>query len=278
MTSVPPSCSLNDEAGSGGRRRMTCAHLWPLALILVAIILVLVGWCRRRTQRGRLPSVSCLCRHWRPRTPDDCAYCRQARDLPQAAPQPPVVRPWRDGRSRRGAPWRIPTEGYACRTQGCAYAGIMDSRVHVLVADGHHGCTDRIQDFVCQACGQRVSARWGTALFQLKTPPAHIGTVLSALAEGRTVGAAVRAFGHGEATITRWRDRAAQQAARLHHHFLHDLRLPHVQLDEIRTRRRPRDRVLWLWLALDPKTKLIPALALGARTRQTGTRSSTVYG
>jgi IS1 family transposase len=42
-----------------------------------------------------------------------------------------------------------------------------------------------------------------------------------------------------------------------------------VQLDEIRTRLRPCGRVLWLWLALDPQTKLIPALALGDRTQQT---------
>jgi IS1 family transposase len=114
-----------------------------------------------------------------------------------------------------------------------------------------------------------VSARWGTALSHLKTPPARLGEVLSALAEGLSVGAAVRVFGHGEATITRWRDRAAQQAVRLHQHFVRDLSLPHVQLDEIRTRLRPRDRVLWLWLALDPRTKLIPALALDARTQQT---------
>jgi hypothetical protein len=140
--------------------------------------------------------------------------------------------------------------------------------VHALVADGHHGRTDHIQDFVCQACGSRVSARWGTALYQLKTPPARISEVLSALAEGLSVGAAVRVFGHGEATITRWRDRAAQQAACVHRHFLHDLHLPHVQLDEIRTRLRLRERVLWLWLALDPQTKLVPALALGPRTQQ----------
>jgi IS1 family transposase len=114
-----------------------------------------------------------------------------------------------------------------------------------------------------------VSERWGTALSHLKTPPARIGEVLSALAEGLSVGAAVRVFGHGEATITRWRDRAAQQATRLHDQFLRDLQLPHVQLDEIRTRLRARARVLWLWLALDPRTKLIPALALGARTQQT---------
>jgi IS1 family transposase len=179
------------------------------------------------------------------------------------------VRPWREGQRRRGAPRRIPTEGYACRSAGCPYVGITDSHIHALVADGHHGRTDWIQDFVCQACGSRVSARWGTALYQLKTPPARIGEVLSALAEGLAVGAAVRVFGHGEASITRWRDRAAEQAAHLHHHFMHDLHLLHVQLDEIRTRLRARDRVLWLWLALDPATKLIPALALGGRTQQT---------
>ncbi len=249
---------------------MTCTHVWLLAVILVALLfLSMTRRCWRRVGQGRLLSMHGRWRHWRPRTPDDCAHCRQAGNLSPRALQTPGVRPWREGRSRRGAPRRIATEGYACRTPGCPYAGITDGQIHALVADGHHGRTDHIQDFVCQACGSRVSSRWGTALSQLKTPPARIGEVLSALAEGLTVGAAVRVFGHGEATITRWRDRAAQQAARLHHHFLHDLHLPHVQLDEIRTRLRPRERVLWLWLALDPQTKLIPALALGARTQQT---------
>jgi IS1 family transposase len=89
------------------------------------------------------------------------------------------------------------------------------------------------------------------------------------LAEGLSIGAAVRVFGHQEATVTRWRDRAASQAQRLHRYFLHDLHLPHVQLDELRARLRVRQRVTWLWLALDPATKLIPALALGPRTQET---------
>jgi IS1 family transposase len=79
----------------------------------------------------------------------------------------------------------------------------------------------------------------------------------------------VRVFGHSETTITRWRDRAARQAERVHRHFLHDLHLPQLQLDEIRARLRPRDCVTWLWLALDPASKLIPAVALGPRTQQT---------
>jgi IS1 family transposase len=54
--------------------------------------------------------------------------------------------------------------------------------------------------------------------------------------------------------------------------FLHDLHLPHVQLDAVRVRLRLRSRVTWRWLALDPATKLIPACALGPRTQQTAHR------
>jgi hypothetical protein len=239
-----------------------------LALILL-LILVLVGspgWSGLRCRRSvPLPRRR---RRWRPRSPAECAHCRLAA-TDGTAPSLPNVRPWREGRSRRGAPRRIPTQGFACRRPGCRYEGITDAAVHALVADGRHGRSDWIQDFRCQACGSKVSERWVTALYQRKTPPSRIGEVLSARAEGLSIGAAVRGFGHGETTITRWRDRAAQQAERGHRHFLHDLRLPHLQLDEIRARLRARERVIWLWLALDPATKLIPTFALGPRTQQT---------
>ncbi len=45
------------------------------------------------------------------------------------------------------------------------------------------------------------------------------------------------------------------------------LRLPHVQLDEIRTRLRAHRDVLWLWLAVDPVTKIVPVVHLGPRTQ-----------
>jgi len=235
-------------------------------ILLALIVLVLAGArvCLRHHGSVRLPR---RLRRWRPRTPDDCAHCRLAGTEPPAPPPP--VRPWREGQSRRGAPRRIATDGFACRQSSCLYYGVTDAMLHALVADGHHGQSERIQDFQCQACGSRVTARWGTALYRLKTPSSRIGEVLSALAEGLDVGAAVRVFGHSETTITRWRDRAAQHAERVHHHFLHGLHLPHLQLDEIRARLRRYDRVTWLWLALDPRTKLIPAIALGPRTQFT---------
>jgi IS1 family transposase/transposase-like protein len=203
---------------------------------------------------------------WRPRTPEDCPACRAAGATPGRGPSP-AVRPWADVKGRRGAPKRLVTEGYACPSAHCPYYGVTDGRWHALVGYGQHGATDRIQDFRCQACGTKVSARRGTALYQLKTPPARIGEVLSALAEGLDVAAAVRVFGHGEGTIARWQARAARHADRLHDRLLRGLHLPHVQLDEIRTRLRARRAILWLWVALDPVTKLVPTVHLGPRTQ-----------
>jgi len=247
---------------------MEHARPWLLALILLVIILVLLTLRYRNAWRRALPRLAKRSRRLHPSTPDDCPLCRQTAPSYQGQPAP-TVPPWREGRSRRGAPRRLRTEGYACRRPGCRYYGVTDAQIHALVADGHQGRTDRIQQFRCQTCGAKVSVRWGTALADLKTPPTRIGEVLSALAEGLDIGAAVRVFGHGENTITRWRNRAAHHAERVHRHFLCGLHLPHLQLDEIRTRLRARERVTWLWLALDPRTKLIPALALGPRTQQT---------
>jgi IS1 family transposase/transposase-like protein len=240
----------------------------PLMLVALGLALGLVWWCRRVTGAQHLARLSGQ-QAWRPRTPDDCAGC-QARDAGTAvsAGAAMPVRPWAEVKSRRGAPKRRSTAGYACPSPACPYHGITDERVHALIGYGYHGATDRIQDLRCQACGTKVSVRRGTALYRLKTPPARVGEVLSALAEGLDVAAAVRVFGHGEGTVTRWLAQAGHHASQLHERLFRLLQLPHVQLDEIRTRLRGRRRILWLWLAVDPRTKIVPVLHLGPRTQQ----------
>jgi IS1 family transposase len=132
-----------------------------------------------------------------------------------------------------------------------------------------HGRRERIQTLRCQACEVTFSTRRGTSLYRLKTCSSRIAEVLTALSEGLGVAAAVRVFGHRHATITTWLTRAGEHSATWHRHFFQDLQLPHIQLDEIRTRLRSRAHSLWLWLSVDPITKLIPVLRLGARTQDT---------
>jgi len=95
----------------------------------------------------------------------------------------------------------------------------------------------------------------------------RVAEVLSALSEGLDIAAAVRVFGHRHATITTWLTRAGAHSATLHDRWFRALHLPHVQLDEIRTRLRSRAHGLWLWLAIDPISKIVPVLHLGARTQ-----------
>jgi IS1 family transposase len=149
----------------------------------------------------------------------------------------------------------------------CAYYRITDAQIHALVGDGIHGTDERIQTFRCQACKTTFTARRDTPLYRLKTASQRVGEVLTALAEGLDVAAAVRVFGHRHATITTWLTRAGEQSTALHQRWFRNLHLPHVQLDELRTRLRNRAKVLWLWVAVDPITKLIPVLHLGPRTQ-----------
>ena len=141
----------------------------------------------------------------KPRTPNDCPACRLASTPssgggPAAAP----VRPWREVKSRRGAPKRVNTEGFACANPQCAYCGITDASIHALMGDGKHGQAEQIQTFRCQACRSTFTARRNTPLYRLKTPSQQIAMVLSALAEGLDPSAAERVFGSRQATSTTW--------------------------------------------------------------------------
>src|SRR5438270_9571276 len=202
----------------------------------------------------------------KPRSPRDCPACRLASTLSSVVePAPLPVRPWREMKSRRGAPKRVNTEGFACPNRKCLYFGITDASIHALVGDGKHGQAERIQTFRCQACRTTFTSRRNTPLYRLKTPSQQVAQVLSALAEGLDPSAASRVFGFRQATITTWLSRAGEHAQTLHERFFSHLHLPHLQLDELRTRLRCSQHVLWLWMAIDPRTKILPVLQPGPR-------------
>jgi hypothetical protein len=129
------------------------------------------------------------------------------------------------------------------------------------------GVRSRSQPFVAKLAVPHSRARRNTPLSRLKTPSYQVAMVLAALAEGLDPSAASRVFGFRPATITRWLTRAGGHAQLLHARFFCHLHLPHLQLDEIRTRLRSHRQVLWLWLAIDPRTKILPVRQLGPRTQ-----------
>ena len=247
-----------------------CVFLLVSFLLLSLALLWRLCWLHHDPAQTRAAAKmrTMLHRLLKPRTPDDCPVCRLASPAPSGGePAPAPVRPWSEVKSRRGAPKRIPTEGYACPNPQCLYFGITEARRHALVGDGKHGQAERIQTFRCQACRSTFTARRDTPLYRLKTPSQQVAVVLSALAEGLDPSAASRVFGFRPATITTWLTRAGEHAQTLHERSFCHLWLPHLQLDELRTRLRSHTQVQWLWLAIDPLTKILPVLQLGPRTQ-----------
>jgi hypothetical protein len=101
----------------------------------------------------------------KPRATDDCPACRLASTSSLGGrPTPAPVRSWPEVKSRRGAPKRVNTEGFACPNPRCPYMGITDTRVHALVGDGKHGRAERIQTFRGPACRTTFTARRHTAV------------------------------------------------------------------------------------------------------------------
>jgi transposase-like protein len=82
----------------------------------------------------------------------------------------------------------------------------------------------------------------------------------------------VRVFGHRHATITTWQTRAGMHSATLHDRTFRHLHLPHREFDELRTRLRGRAHTLWLWVAVDPLSKIMVVLRLGPRTQDAAHR------
>jgi IS1 family transposase len=217
-------------------------------------------WLWQRT-KDRLP------RKWKPNSPRDCAGCLAGITL-VSLPDPSSVVPWSERKSSRGRKKSIDTSGYACPLPDCDYFGITDAAIHALVGFGWIDLAQTIRKLCCQACRKTFSARKGTPLYYLKTKPERVEMVLWFMAEGLDRAVLIRYTGHAEATLARWLQRAGLHAQAWHQRYLRQLAPKVLQLDEIHTRVRSIAKARWLWLVIDPVSKLIPALHLDGRTKE----------
>ena len=121
----------------------------------------------------------------------------------------------------------------------------------------------------------------GTPLCGTRVAVDRLVWAVGALAEGLGIRAVARVFEVDPHTVLRWLVEAAAHLQAFSQYFLHDVRVTQVQLDELyallravkagevseaaalqRLERSPR----WVWVAMDPVTKLLLALDVGART------------
>ena len=181
-----------------------------------------------------------------------------------------------------GRPRTIPTAHRCCPHEECPACGRLgDDPLHDIVGYGTYTTThgEVRQLYRCNVCEQPFAETAGTPFFALKTSLQTVCTALQELAEGLGIRAVARIHGTEPDTVLEWLQRAGQHCERLSEYMLQDLHVTQVQLDELWTFVRKKERMLkeweklhsewgdtWVWVAFDPVHKLIIAVLVGERS------------
>jgi IS1 family transposase/transposase-like protein len=203
-----------------------------------------------------------------------CATCedgaQEQAQVPPAAPSPMVT--------RRGCPRTVDTQHHFCPSPHCAYYGWVGCGN--VRANGHPN-SGRWRQLQCVACRTYFLETHGTPLHGTRVAPELVVWAVSALAEGLGIRTAARVFEVDPNTVLRWLVEAADHLQTVSRHFLHDVHVTQVQLDELfallsavkdgevvetdaiqRLSQSPH----WVWVALDPVTKLMLTINVGERS------------
>jgi len=207
-------------------------------------------------------------------TKPHCDTCEHASDLRSEAPctPPPRIVPTR-GRRRQ-----VDTSAHFCPNPACAYRGW--AGWGNLRANGHPNGGPWRQ-LLCIACRRYFLETLGTIFHGKGASVELIVRVIACLAEGLGIRGTARVFEVDANTVLQWLVEAAEQLRAFSQHFLHDVRVQQVQLDELfallsavkngevseveaieRLERSPQ----WVWVAMDPESKLLLAIDVGNRT------------
>ena len=225
------------------------------------------NWIRRFLKKKKGAAQPRKPRLMKPKSEQDCPFCMKGKGR-QELPKPEMPTAWSLRKGRGGPKKIISTQGYFCPNKECEYYGITDENIHALVGYGRHGKQEPIQDLKCQACWKKFTSRRNTILYRLKTQSGLVEKIMWLLALGVDASALEEVFSISEITIRTWLCRSGMQGKRLHERFMLELDLIHVQLDELWANVKHSTQDLWVWVACDVTTKIIPVIQIGGRTQE----------
>src|SRR5262249_50461937 len=262
------------------------SHLFFYQLVLVALVWLCL------MLHGAWPSAPATCspppeptppvpkcpRERRPfaglTTKPHCDACAHASDLRPEAPCPPPPRIV----STRGRRRQVDTSTHFCPNSDCVYRGWVGWGN--LRANGHPSGGPWRQ-LLCVVCRGYFLESLGTIFHGKCASVDLIVHVIACLAEGLGIRGTARVFEVDPNTVLQWLVEAADHLRAFSRHVLHDGGVGPVQLAEIfallipvkdgavsaaeaieRLERSPA----WVWVAMDPESKLLLAIDVGERT------------
>jgi hypothetical protein len=224
-------------------------------------------WFQRIFKKKREAKQSRKPRVMKPKSERDCPFCLEEKGR-RGSSQPGTPLAWGLRKGCGGPKKKIPTTGFFCPNRDCEYYGITDENIHALVGYGNHGKQELIQILICQACRKKYSVRRNTIIYRLKTQSSLVEKILWLLALGVDASALEEVFGVREITIRTWLCRSGMQGKKLHERFMIELDLIHVQLDELWANMKRSNQDMWVWVASEAITKIVPVIQVGGRTQE----------
>jgi IS1 family transposase len=202
---------------------------------------------------------------------DACEPAGAPRPHAPSTPPPRIVMT----RGRRRA---VDTATHFCPNPDCQYRGW--AGWGNIRANGHPN-GGRWRQLLCIVCRGYFLETLGTIFHGKRVAPELMVRVIACLAEGLGIRGTARVFEVDPNTVLQWLVEAAEQLQAFSRHVLHDVRVRQVQLDELfallsavkdgevsaaeaieRLERTPQ----WVWVAMDPESKLLLAIDVGDRT------------
>jgi len=203
-----------------------------------------------------------------------CALCeRETGETPPAPPQRPAPMPPTHRRPRT-----VDTSMHFCPHTECAYRGWLG--MNNLRANGHPNGGPWRQ-LHCTSCEGYFPEHHGTIFYGKQAAVELIVHVLACLAEGLGIRATARVFEVDPNTVLHWLVEAADHLRAFSCYFLCDVHVKQLQLDElyavlrdVKNGELSEDEAIkrlgrslhWVWTAMDPESKLLLVIDVGART------------
>jgi IS1 family transposase/transposase-like protein len=203
-----------------------------------------------------------------------CEACEQGAGAhPQAPGVPPPRMMLTRGRHRQ-----VDISTHFCPHPLCPYHGWVG--LGNLRANGHPNGR-RWRQLFCLGCNGYFLETTGTPFHAKQVEPDRLVWAMAALAEGLGIRAVARVFEIDPNTVLTWLVEAAEHLEAFSRYFLHDVDVEQVQMDELfallsavkdgevtedeaikRLSRSPH----WVWVAMEPISKLILTFDVGERT------------
>src|SRR5215471_6263769 len=202
---------------------------------------------------------------------DACEHATAPHSHAPTAPPPHIV-------PTRGRRRQVDTAAHCCPNPDCAYRGWVGWGN--LRANGHPNGSPWRQ-LLCVVCRGYFLETLGTLLHGKRAAGDLIVRVIACLAEGLGIRGTARVFEVDPNTVLQWLMEAAELLRAFSQHFLHGIRVRQVQLDELfallsavkdgkvseaEAIERLERMSQWVWVAMDPESKLLLAIDVGNRT------------